>query len=212
MATETIQEITTVRGRVDRPRGLISGVKILGLESKNGRTYLPEAIRQAAGLYEGKRVNVDHGRQGESRSYADRIGTLTNVEARSDGLFGDLKVNPRHALAEQLFWDAEHAPENVGLSHDVSGKITRQNGKAVVEAINTVRSVDLVADPATTAGLFESLDSGDRKDRLPEMTPSQRADGWRDNPSGSTGQAAGRVDDWRPRTQIGDPDSSPSHG
>jgi len=143
---------------VDREKGLISGVKILGLESRNGRTYLPEAIRQAAGLYEGKRVNVDHARSGDSRSYRDRMGRLQNIQPREDGLYGDLFVNPQHVLAEQLFWDAEHAPENVGLSHDVSGRVTRRNGKATVEAINSVRSVDLVADPATTAGLFEDLE------------------------------------------------------
>lgn len=140
---------------VDRQKGLISGVKILGLVSRNGRTYLPEAIQQAAGLYEGKRVNVDHSRSGDSRSYRDRMGKLQNVTAREDGLYGDLFVNPQHVLAEQLFWDAENAPENVGLSHDVSGKVTRRGGKPTVESIDTVRSVDLVADPATTAGLFE---------------------------------------------------------
>jgi len=148
---------------VDREKGLISGVKILGLESRNGRSYLPEAIRQAAGLYEGKRVNVDHARSGDSRSYRDRMGKLQNIQTREDGLYGDLFVNPQHVLAEQLFWDAEHAPENVGLSHDVSGRVTRRNGKATVEAINSVRSVDLVADPATTAGLFEDLELEEEK-------------------------------------------------
>ena len=143
---------------VDREKGLISGVKILGHQSKNGRAYLPEAVKQAAGLYEGKRVNVDHTEAGASRSYRDRMGKLQNIQVREDGLYGDLFVNPQHMLAEQLFWDAEHAPENVGLSHDVTGKVTRRAGKATVEAIETVRSVDLVANPATTAGLFEEVE------------------------------------------------------
>jgi len=169
---DRILEFVDSRGvsvNVDRERGLISGVKILGLDSRNGRTYLPETIRQAAGLYEGKRVNVDHARSGDSRSYRDRMGKLQNIQSREDGLYGDLFVNPQHMLAEQLFWDAEHAPENVGLSHDVSGKITRRNGKGVVEAINTVRSVDLVADPATTVGLFEDLEAGLAEDEVSAM-------------------------------------------
>ncbi|MBC7350842.1 MAG: hypothetical protein H5U08_00640 [Thermogutta sp.] len=141
--------------RVDRERGVIYGVKVLGLESANGRVYLPEALQRAAALYEGKPVNVDHVSGSQLRSYRDRIGKLVNVRVGHDGLYADLVVNPKHPLAEQLFWDAEHAPENVGLSHDARGKTAVRNGKVVVEAIESVRSVDLVAEPATTRSLYE---------------------------------------------------------
>ena len=67
----------------------------------------------------------------------------------------DFHYNPKHALAEQLKWDAENASENVGFSHDVMARVSRRGGKAVVEEITRVVSVDLVADPATTRGLFE---------------------------------------------------------
>ena len=73
-----------------------------------------------------------------------------------EGLFADFHFNPKHALAEQLAWDAEHAPENVGFSHNVEARIARRADRVVVEAITRVQSVDLVADPATTRGLFES--------------------------------------------------------
>ncbi len=144
--------------RVDREAGIIRGVKILGTESANGRTYTREAIRDAKHLYEGVRVNVDHpaaGRGNEPRSYRDRLGHLEAVTDFASGLYGELHFNPKHRLAEQLMWDAEHTPQNLGLSHNVSGRTTRKNGRVVVEAILTVHSVDLVADPATTAGLFE---------------------------------------------------------
>jgi hypothetical protein len=158
---ERLQEYTTSRGlslQVNRETGLIHGVKVLGFKSRNEREYSPTAARNALGLYEGIGVNVDHVKGRERRSYHDRIGYLTAPEAQQDGIFADLRVNPKHPLAEQLFWDAEHAPHNVGLSHDATGKTTRRNGRTVVESIDTVRSVDLVAEPATTAGLFESLD------------------------------------------------------
>jgi cell division septum initiation protein DivIVA len=142
--------------RVDKAAGLISGVKILGASSCNNREYAPAALRQAldAKLYEGKPVNVDHV-EGSRRSYRDRIGKLEGINLREDGIYGDLRVNAAHPLAEQLFWDAEHAPENVGLSHDARGKTVVRRGKVIVESIDLVRSVDLVADPATTSGLFE---------------------------------------------------------
>ena len=154
-------EYATSRGatlRVDRQQAVICGVKILGTESLNGRRYEPAALASAKSLYEGKPVNVDHV-DGQRRSYRDRIGRLVRVELRSDGLYGDLQVNPKHPLAEQLFWDAEHAPENVGLSHDAQGRTKSVAGRVIVESITAVRSVDLVAEPATTKSLFEGVDS-----------------------------------------------------
>jgi hypothetical protein len=159
---DTLQEFCDSRGvavRVDRQAGVIRGVKILGLQSRNGRSYLPEALARAAGLYEEAKVNVNHpkGNPNGPRDYQDRIGVIRNVAARpGEGLFADFHFNPKHALAEQLAWDAEHAPENVGFSHNVQAQTRRQGDCLVVEAITKVQSVDLVADPATTRGLFES--------------------------------------------------------
>src|SRR5690606_17000391 len=86
----------------------------------------------------------------------DRLGAIRDVKFRAgEGLFADLHYNPKHPLAEQLAWDAEHAPEQVGLSHNVLARTSRDGETTVVEAITRVESVDLVADPATTRGLFE---------------------------------------------------------
>jgi hypothetical protein len=165
---ETLQEFVDSRGvpiRVDRERGVVRGVKILGLSSRNGRTYLPEALSQAARLYEGAKVNVNHpkGSPLAPRDYQDRIGVIRRVAARpEEGLFGDFHFNPKHALAAQLAWDAEHAPENVGFSHNVEARTSRRGEQVVVEAITRVQSVDLVADPATTRGLFESAGPASR--------------------------------------------------
>jgi hypothetical protein len=158
---EVLQEYADSRGvavKVDRPAGVIRGVKVLGLESRNGRVYRPEALAQAAPLYEGAKVNVNHpkGSPRAPRDYQDRIGVIRNVTIRPEGLFADFHFNPKHALAEQLAWDAEHAPENVGFSHNVEARTVRAGDRVAVEAILQVQSVDLVADPATTRGLFEA--------------------------------------------------------
>jgi hypothetical protein len=165
---ETLQEYADSRGlpiRAEREQGIIRGVKILGARSRNGRTYLADAMSQAAPLYEGAKVNVNHpkGTPPGPRNYQDRIGVIRNVTARADeGLFGDFHFNPKHALAEQLLWDAEHAPQNVGFSHNVQARTARRGDTVVVEAITQVQSVDLVADPATTRGLFESAIAADQ--------------------------------------------------
>jgi hypothetical protein len=160
--TDMLQEFCDSRGvsmRVDRQSGVIRGVKVLGLESRNGRTYLPDALIQAVPLYEEAKVNVNHPRGNPTgpRDYQDRIGTIRHVALRpGEGLFGDFHFNPKHALAEQLIWDAENSPENVGFSHNVEARVARHGDRVVVEAITRVQSVDLVADPATTRGLFEA--------------------------------------------------------
>ena len=144
--------------RVDRDAGVIRGVKILGLHSRNGRQYPAETLAKAAPLYEEAKVNVNHpkGSPLAPRDYQERIGVIRGVEVRAgEGLFGDLHFNPKHLLAEQLIWDAEHAPENVGFSHNVQARTARRDELLVVEEITRVQGVDLVADPATTRGLYE---------------------------------------------------------
>jgi len=159
--TELLQEYADSRGlalRVDRAAGVLRGVKLIGMESLNGRRYRPAALSAAVGLYEGAKVNVNHPKDGPlaPRDYRDRLGVIRQVEFRpDDGLFGNLHFNPKHALAEQLAWDAEHNPRNVGFSHNVLAKLSREGEQTVVEAITHVQSVDLVADPAATQGLFE---------------------------------------------------------
>jgi hypothetical protein len=158
---ELLQEFCDSRGvpmRVDRQAGVIRGVKILGLQSRNGRQYLPEALAKAVPLYEGAKVNVNHpkGSPLSPRDYQDRIGVIRGAVLKpNEGLFGDLHFNPKHVLAEQLAWDAEHAPENVGFSHNVQARTSRRDDGLLVEEITRVQSVDLVADPATTRGLYE---------------------------------------------------------
>ena len=148
--------------RVDAQAGIIHGVKVLGLSSRNGRRYSEQALQQAVPLYEGARVNVNHpkGDATAPRDYRDRLGFLRAVHYREgEGLFADLHFNPRHDVAERLIWDAQHAPQNVGLSHNVLARIEQHGQTPVVTEIHRVLSVDLVADPATTSGLFEAINS-----------------------------------------------------
>lgn len=144
--------------RIDKESGIVFGVKILGMRSRNRRSYPQATLENAIPLYENAKVNLDHpeGDPRKSRSYQDRFGLIRNVRFEHEGLYADFHFNPKHAIAEQLLWDAENSPENVGFSHNVEAIIERENGNVLVREIVSVRSVDLVADPATTNGLFES--------------------------------------------------------
>ncbi|ASV73132.1 hypothetical protein THTE_0530 [Thermogutta terrifontis] len=164
--------------QVDGAAGIIRGVKVLGLQSRNGRRYTEEALRTAVPLYEGAKVNVNHP-QGEAaapRDYRDRLGLLRHVHYRAgEGLFADLYFNPKHDVAERLVWDARHAPQNVGLSHNVLARIRREGDITVVDEILRVLSVDVVADPASTQGLFESQNTPAESSPVEDRTPIDSA-------------------------------------
>jgi len=160
---QTLQERSSIgtTGRVDVQTGIIRGVRVLGCQSRNGRRYEPEAIRRAAGLYEGKQVNANHpSDRSRERSVQDRIGWLENVQVADDGgLRGDLHLLLSHPMTPAILEAAGRNPRLFGLSHNVEGRTRRdeRGGGLVVEEITHVWSVDLVSDPATASSLFESI-------------------------------------------------------
>ena len=149
--SESIQFGNTAK--VDKEQSTIHGVKVIGRTSLNNRVYTEQALLKALPLYEGAKVYIDH--SDKPRSYRDAFGKICNCRFQEDGIYGDLKFNPRHSVAEQLIYDAENDPSNVGLSHSATGRHVLKNGQQIVEEITKVHSVDLVLFPATTAGLFE---------------------------------------------------------
>lgn len=159
--TETITEALCGSHKVDREANVIRGVKLIGFESRNNRSYSPDALKSAVNLYEGAKVNLDHvEKPGRARTVTERIGVIRGANyVEGQGVFGDFHYNPKHVHAEQILWDAEHNPAATGFSHHAVLRVgDRRDGKDVVEAIVAVKSVDLVADPATTSGIFEGVE------------------------------------------------------
>ncbi len=179
---ESIQEFMCTPGcniKIDREQGILHGIKIIGTQSRNGRVYPNNTLREAMPLYENTKVNLDHpeGNPRQPRSYQDRFGLIRNVRLKeNDGLYGDFRFNPKHPLAEQLLWDAENAPENVGFSHNVEAIIRREDTNVIVEKIVSVRSVDIVTDPATTSGLFESENDDTAQTKTQELLPQESSE------------------------------------
>lgn len=162
MATKRLTERATkpfAGARVDRTAGTIDNVLICGTASQNGRDYPAAVLRRDYAVYEGAVVNCDHARE----STVDRrFGWFTNVKPGDDGRpRGTLNVLIQHPMAARVFEAAERNPALFGFSHVAMCETTRgTNGREVVEAIKSVESIDLVASPATTKGLFESKGTG----------------------------------------------------
>lgn len=145
-------------GGVDAALPVIRRVKILGWESKNRRQYLRESVQPNE--YAEKVINLNHpDGPNKQRQVQDRFGWFEAVTKDDSGVWGDLHYNPKHPYAEQFAWLAANKPSLVGLSHDAVGTgRTNKDGVFIVEKVIEVKSVDLVADPATTKGLFESME------------------------------------------------------
>lgn len=172
--------------RIDEANGIIRGVKILGLQSRNtARTiggtyeefgdavddfysYSAEALRDAIPLFEGIKVIINHpefsytrdGRRSASpadREAEDVFGRLVNVRMGADGLYADHQYLKSHPFARRFVEIARRMPNVLAYSPAATGLPQLVNGRPVITKITDARSVDLVGErPGTTSSLFES--------------------------------------------------------
>lgn len=147
--------------RIDTEAGVIYGVKVLGPKSRNGRVYEDTAIRRAVPMYEGVTVNLNHqriesgSRAVPDRQIQDRWGVLRNARYAEGSVYADLHYLKNHPMTPQLIEAADRFPDTFGLSHDAAGDEQVIDGERRVIELFEIRSVDVVAEPATNNGLFE---------------------------------------------------------
>lgn len=128
----------------------------MGTRSQNrNRQYPVETLQASQHLYEECPVYVGHENSlGRKHLYQDRIGVIKGTKVNEGGLFGDLHLNPKHHLVESIWWDFLNNSKRVGLSQDAEGDL---QGNKVVK-INSVKSIDLVCEPASTSSLREEVE------------------------------------------------------
>lgn len=146
-------------GSVDQDKGVIFGVKVLGVHSLNGRIYTREAIAKAVALYKNAKIRVNHpAKPGDPYKTESTIGWLEDLRLDAKGeLRGNFHYFKEHEMAPLLVEAAIRNPSVFGLSHNIlSDTTTDAKGVVTIHEILEVLSVDLVGDPATTKGLFES--------------------------------------------------------
>ena len=108
----------------------------------------------------------------EPRGFETQVGILANVKFDGEALRGDLRLYKHHPLAALVMERAEAGGQGFGLSHNASaGRTRRENGVLVIEAIASVRSVDVVANPATNRDLFEAVATSRRPTLLQMKRP-----------------------------------------
>lgn len=145
--------------------GIIKGVKLLGEVSRNGRRY-PQSTRiRAMKMMEGLKVNLNHAdKRNPETTVESRIGKLVNVREENNGTYADFHFLTSHPFAAQIIEASQRMPEVYGFSINGAGTVKKNKaGELIVENIDSLRSIDLVADAGTVKSLFESADAPEAK-------------------------------------------------
>lgn len=175
---EAITEIPSAKILREEHRIVMKDVVLLSEFSKNkdGKTkltrrYTKEEQHKAAPLFENKQVNANHpkklpdGRADDSsRDVWYTLGSITNVRVKTfkEGAksitktFGDLVLS-RTPVTEHIANLADINPSVIGMS--LTGdcaNVKEQDNFACIEGLQPL-TVDVVHRPATTQGLYESL-------------------------------------------------------
>jgi hypothetical protein len=155
------ERLTVARGgalapdSVDAENGILKGVVLCGFESANGRKYPQKVLAAAAAKYEGAKANLNHNQGGST--FQTWVGVVRNVSVGGDGRpRGDVHLFLSDQHTPKVIEAAQKAPDKFGMSHVAMCRTRREGGVEVVEDIEAVESVDIVVDPATVPGLFES--------------------------------------------------------
>ena len=171
-----ISEDTLCLENVAVKDNIVKGVKILGVNSKNGRVYPLEVMRKSLHKYNDATVFLDHPSHDKPRSVQDVFARIRNPRMTDTGIVGDFEYNYQHPYAKAFEYFVNNDPSAIGLSHAAIAKTKMdRNGTEIVEDIVEVESVDLVANPATNPkGLFESYNrimETDMKKKQPVEAP-----------------------------------------
>lgn len=155
-----------IEATFNRENYTIDNVVLLGSDSKNQRVYTEGCMSRAVGMYEGVKAFVNHPSSEEEKTGRRDVRNLAGQFVNPRLTDGKIRANFKGLKNEsgKLFVEiAESMPSIAGMSHNAIGAWRSEDGKQIVEDIKRVISVDLVADPATTKGMFESeqLNSGD---------------------------------------------------
>jgi hypothetical protein len=153
---------------LDKKNRVIRGAKLLGPVSRNRRRYTDRALQEAAALMEGAKVFCNHKHPARPGRFRDRqmnelFGVVKNVRCvKGQGVFGDVHYLESCPAAGQILEAIETDPRSCGFSiHAHSTDVSEtSDGTEVVNGIESVRSVDLVTEPATSGGIFESIADG----------------------------------------------------
>jgi len=167
---------------VDPDNFIIKNVCLMGRkESLNNRVYSDKAMDSLVTFSEGTRCFINHISKDEAkarggvRDLRDWCGVFENASRKGDAVFANLKVREEYF---DLFKDlATMKPNGIGHSIDARVKVAHDSATGMESIVDIARlnSCDIVASPAMTNNLWESIDDTINKNLkdLPEVLVSE---------------------------------------
>lgn len=144
----------------DRQTFTIKDVVLLGPSRKDKkRDYTIKCLSESAPMFENIQAFVDHPSLEEEKTGRRSVRNLAGKYVNARFVDGKVKADAKLLPNEngKLYMDiAENMPDVAGNSQVADGLWRKMGDKQIVEQITRVFSVDLVASPATTHGMFES--------------------------------------------------------
>lgn len=150
--------------RIDRDKGELYGVRVMGLASNHGYEYTLPAQQAAAAKFEQMAVGVDHDyRGGPAAPLTSEVawGVLHNVRTDDRGTLADVRFLKTHARTEQILEDAERGLGLYSMSPVIVDCIESPKGK--VTSFRPIKC-DIVVRGATTKTLFNQADAASASD------------------------------------------------
>jgi len=158
-------QVTRAR-EIDEEKGILYDLVALGPTSANGRDYPESTMRAALHLFEGRQSFANHTKKpGDEPSIYDVMGVWRECRVDDGKVRGNFHYFKTHVLAPRLV-EAARRPELAGafgFSISAQGRSRRQGDRQVIESLDQLTSIDCVALPATTKGIYESLETPMKK-------------------------------------------------
>lgn len=145
--------------RIDREKGEMYGVRVMGIRSAHNYDYTLEAQRAVVSRYEQMPLGLSHDYSGAPLSVPATWGVLFNPRVDDKGTVADIKFLLRHEQTPTILEDAERDIGLFSLSAVTTRIVEKPKGK--VTSFVPVR-VDLVTRGATTRRLFEQENAKDK--------------------------------------------------
>jgi uncharacterized protein YggU (UPF0235/DUF167 family) len=171
-AFDSVIDKSTIIKEAKNGSFIIEGMALLGAKSKNNRNYPDDTRKKAIGLFEGIKAYCNHPKKGdedEPRAVQELIGRHRNVrfDEGASMVRSDLHLSPTRLVKDYIIPHIRSNPSIIGNSISAAGKIADDG---TVMEITKARSVDLVAEPATTSGIYESTQKNVDKNTKGEKT------------------------------------------
>jgi len=190
---------------------VLRNVLLLGPESRDRagkvrRKYQPAALASAANLFDGARVYFDHAKPKDLagvRSVRELAGFVSRSHLAADGVRGDIDLVDDIEATKTVLWFARKRPSAMGFSpHLRQIGVRRRGGIDMIESLGAVASADIVTEPATTHGLFESQTEEGENMEWKDLTLSELRSERPDLIEAIQGEGATATENQRLKAQI----------